>query len=108
MQSEHSVTAALLNLPLEPTACMQAGQPAIFITHGTGDQVLPMERCSRRLVPRLKDMGYDLTYTEFEGPDTVLPSSAKDAMQWFLQACLAKRGALIKKAGEAIVAEVDI
>lgn len=29
----------------------QAGQPRVYISHGTGDRVLPIERCSRRIVP---------------------------------------------------------
>ena len=35
------------------------GQPRIIVTHGIHDPVLPVGRCSRRLVPRLRDAGYD-------------------------------------------------
>src|SRR3954466_13798013 len=41
---------------LAPTA--QRGRPRLFITHGTQDHVLPIERCSRRLVPALCGAGY--------------------------------------------------
>ncbi|MFC7554782.1 alpha/beta hydrolase [Pseudoroseomonas wenyumeiae] len=44
-----------------------AGNPSIYISHGTEDDVLPIDRCSRRLVPRLRNAGYDLRYKEFEG-----------------------------------------
>ncbi|MBC9175869.1 alpha/beta hydrolase [Pseudoroseomonas ludipueritiae] len=45
----------------------KAGAPSIYISHGKADDVLPIDRCSRRLVPRLRDAGYDLRYEEFEG-----------------------------------------
>ncbi|HYP13908.1 MAG TPA: phospholipase [Bryobacteraceae bacterium] len=47
------------------------GKPEIFISHGIRDQVLPIDRCSRRLVPRLKAAGYRVDYREFDGPHTV-------------------------------------
>ena len=31
----------------------QYGTPGVFISHGVHDQVLPIDRCSRRIVPRL-------------------------------------------------------
>ena len=34
------------------------GEPRIFVSHGTGDRVLPVDSCSRRLVPRLEAMNY--------------------------------------------------
>ena len=53
-------------------------------------------------------MGYDVHYDEFEGPHTVLPMSAKDAMQWLLQAPLKAQGAPVKKQGEKIIADVKV
>jgi phospholipase/carboxylesterase len=43
------------------------GRPAIFISHGRSDEVLPIGPCSRRLVPRLQAAGYRLRYEEFDG-----------------------------------------
>jgi phospholipase/carboxylesterase len=60
----------------------QHGAPRIFISHGTGDQVLPIDRCSRRLVPTLEDAGYDVTYHEFAGGHTVPPGIAAEAVRW--------------------------
>jgi len=52
------------------------GKPRIFISHGVGDQVMPIDDTSRRFVPRLRGLGYDVTYQEYEGrhpvPDTVV------------------------------------
>jgi phospholipase/carboxylesterase len=60
------------------------GQPRLFIAHGTEDTVLPIERCSRRIVPRLEAAGYDLTDREFDGPPTAPPEVARAAAAWFL------------------------
>lgn len=58
------------------------GRPRIFVSHGTADQILPIDRCSRVIVPRLRQGGYDVTFREFEGPHTVPPAIAKDGMDW--------------------------
>jgi phospholipase/carboxylesterase len=62
----------------------RVGKPAVFISHGTVDQILPIDDCSRRIVPKLKRDGYDVTYREFEGKHTVPPEIAAEAMRWFL------------------------
>jgi poly(3-hydroxybutyrate) depolymerase len=49
----------------------QEGSPRIFISHGLQDQVLPIDRCSRRIVPQLKAAGLDVDYREFPGGHTV-------------------------------------
>jgi phospholipase/carboxylesterase len=61
------------------------GRPRIFISHGTGDQVLPIDVSSRRLVPALEDSGYPVTYREFKGPHTVPRDIARDALRWFMR-----------------------
>ena len=45
----------------------RAGRPAVFVSHGDADDVLPVDRTSRRIVPALRDDGYDVTYREFPG-----------------------------------------
>ena len=47
------------------------GEPHIFVSHGTQDQILPIEECSRRIVPRLRNAGYEVDYREFDGPHAV-------------------------------------
>jgi phospholipase/carboxylesterase len=64
----------------------QEGSPRIFISHGTLDVVLPIARCSRRIVPQLKDAGYDVIYREFVGQHTVPAEIARDGVAWFLGA----------------------
>ena len=62
----------------------QIGAPRCYVSHGTRDAVLPIERCSRRLVPELDRVGYDVTYHEFDGPHTVPVDIAREAVDWFV------------------------
>jgi phospholipase/carboxylesterase len=62
----------------------QVGAPHIYISHGTRDAVLPIDRCSRRLVPVLERAGYDVKYHEFDGPHTIPPDIAREAVEWFV------------------------
>jgi phospholipase/carboxylesterase len=58
------------------------GRSRFFISHGTSDQVLPIDRCSRVIVPRLRSMGYDVTFREFNGRHELPPDIATEALQW--------------------------
>src|SRR5882762_10299066 len=48
-----------------PSGVEETGTPRIFISHGTKDQILPIETSSRRLVPHLKQAGYKVDFQEF-------------------------------------------
>jgi phospholipase/carboxylesterase len=61
----------------------QQGAPRLFISHGTRDQVLPIDRCSRRIVPQVKRAGFDVRYREFDGAHTIPPEIAREAADWF-------------------------
>lgn len=61
----------------------QIGTPRLFISHGKWDNVLPIERCSRRLVPVLQQAGYEVRYQEFNGFHTVPAALARQALEWF-------------------------
>jgi predicted esterase len=58
------------------------GQPRFFVSHGTDDPVLPIDRCSRRIVPALEEAGYDVTYHEFDGGHTVPDAIQRKAVDW--------------------------
>lgn len=60
----------------------QVGRPSIFISHGTSDRVLPIDRTSRRLVPVLRDAGYDVDHVEFDGGHGVPPAVAAEGLAW--------------------------
>ena len=58
------------------------GHPRVFVSHGTADQILSIDRCSRVIVPRMRAAGYDVTYEEFEGRHELPPEIAADALRW--------------------------
>jgi predicted esterase len=62
----------------------QRGQPRIYISHGDRDSVLPIDRCSRRIVPQLQRGGYAVRYHEFDGPHTVPSEIKAEAASWWL------------------------
>lgn len=59
------------------------GRPRLFLSHGTRDRVLPIDACSRRIVPELRQTGYQVRYREFEGGHTIPAAIARDAVAWF-------------------------
>ncbi len=64
----------------------QVGAPRIFVSHGTQDTVLPIDACSRKLVPRLQRADYDVAYHEFEGGHSYPPEIVQAARGWFIGA----------------------
>jgi phospholipase/carboxylesterase len=56
------------------------GRPPVWISHGTGDRVLPVERCGRRVARDLSAAGYDVTYEEFDGGHVVPPELVDAAL----------------------------
>jgi phospholipase/carboxylesterase len=68
-------------IPLPPV-----GSPAVFVTHGTRDRVLPIDRCSRRIVPALRSAGYVVRYDEFDGGHILPPRQIVGALRWLREA----------------------
>lgn len=60
------------------------GKPRFFVSHGTADPILPIDHCSRVIVPNLKSRGYDVTYREFNGVHEAPADIQRDAMAWLL------------------------
>jgi phospholipase/carboxylesterase len=58
------------------------GEPRVFISHGRDDRVLPIERCSRRIVPALREAGLEVVYEEFDDGHTVPSAVAREAAEW--------------------------
>ncbi|WP_233563449.1 alpha/beta hydrolase [Micromonospora musae] len=61
---------------------MTHGHPQVFVSHGVDDRVLPVDVCSRRLVPRLHELGYDVMYQEFPGGHEVPEEIRAAAADW--------------------------
>ena len=58
------------------------GKPRIFISHGVSDRVMPIDDTSRKFVPRLKRLGYDVTYREYEGGHGVPAPIVHEGFEW--------------------------
>jgi predicted esterase len=58
------------------------GKPEFFFSHGTSDPILPIDQCSRQIVPALRKRGYDVTFREFDGGHEVPGAVAHEAMSW--------------------------
>jgi phospholipase/carboxylesterase len=56
------------------------GRPRFFISHGTADEILPIDRCSRVIVPALQQRGYDVTFRPFDAGHTIPPNIARAGM----------------------------
>jgi phospholipase/carboxylesterase len=54
----------------------------VYVSHGRDDAVLPIDRCSRRIVPALRAAGYDVTFAEFDGGHGVPAEIAHGALDW--------------------------
>jgi phospholipase/carboxylesterase len=65
---------------LAPTG--RRGSLRIFVSHGTQDRWLPIDSCSRRIVPQLERAGYEVGYHEFDGGHVVPPRIARKAAIW--------------------------
>jgi len=61
------------------------GKPIVFISHGTQDQVLPIEPCSRRIVPQLQRQGLKVNYLEFQGTHEIPGHISQSGVKWFIQ-----------------------
>jgi phospholipase/carboxylesterase len=59
-------------------------KPRVFISHGTNDQVLPIDQCGRRLAAHLDMDGYAVTFHEFDGGHAVPPDVADLGFQWWV------------------------
>ena len=58
------------------------GRPKFFISHGTRDHILPIDRCGRRISVDLKDKGYEVTFREFDGGHAIPAAVAREALSW--------------------------
>src|SRR5690349_20402902 len=65
---------------MNPVAAL--GKPKIFISHGTNDTTMPIDDTSRKFVPRLKGLGYDVTYREYDGGHGAPAAVVREAFEW--------------------------
>ena len=58
------------------------GKPRFFVSHGTNDPILPINRCGRLVVQMLRGRGYDVTFREFDGQHEIPDAIATEGMTW--------------------------
>ncbi|MEP6688113.1 MAG: phospholipase [Gemmatimonadales bacterium] len=62
----------------------RVGTPRLFVSHGRQDDVLPIDSCSRVMVPRLRQEGYEVRYREFEGGHEAPAEVVREGLAWFV------------------------
>jgi phospholipase/carboxylesterase len=75
-------------LALSPGFCGPAqtrGKPQLYFTHGTRDDILPIDITSRRIVPLLQRAGYTVEYHEFDGVHETPPEITRPAFEWLIK-----------------------
>lgn len=75
-----AVAPGYMNPPGPPV-----GMPRIFLAHGTRDTVYSAAGSRHRILPALRDAGYDVTYFEFDGPHFITPTAAREALGWLVR-----------------------
>jgi predicted esterase len=58
------------------------GMPQFFISHGTGDRILPIDRCGRRVAANLKTRGFQVTLREFNGGHEIPGDVMREGLRW--------------------------
>ncbi len=60
------------------------GEPKIYMSHGSEDEILPVNPCSRSLVKQLDRLEIRVAYEEFDGGHVIPAEVAQSALTWFL------------------------
>jgi phospholipase/carboxylesterase len=67
------------------TVLHQEGAPFLFIAHGSRDEQTPVETAGRSHAARLHQVGYDVTYIEYDGPHKSQPHIVEAGVMYFLR-----------------------
>jgi phospholipase/carboxylesterase len=68
--------------PCFAVAREHVGAPRVFIAHGARDEILPVQRCSRQLVPALRARGLAVEYLELDAGHVIPEVAVRRAMTW--------------------------
>ncbi|HEU4621911.1 MAG TPA: phospholipase [Burkholderiaceae bacterium] len=77
----HAIALSPGFIPSIPTE----GHIPMFISHGTRDGVLPIDRCSQPIVLNLRRDGHAVEYHEFDGGHMIPHGIAQAAVDWFMR-----------------------
>lgn len=59
-----------------------AGTAGVFVAHGRGDRVFPIDRCGRRIATTMRSRGHDVTFREFDGGHEINDVVVREALAW--------------------------
>jgi phospholipase/carboxylesterase len=62
----------------------QVGTPRVFLSHGTRDEQIPIDRSGRTHARLLREAGYDVTFVEYDGPHAYDPAVVRRAVAFFM------------------------
>lgn len=66
-------------------ASQPRGKPRVFVSHGKRDQILPIDKCGRRIARGLQQAEYQVRYEEFDG-DHAIPDYVRDlGLGWAIE-----------------------
>jgi len=60
------------------------GHARFFLSHGTRDEILPIDEASRHIARELRRENLSVKLREFDGPHTVPPEIAREGFAWFV------------------------
>ncbi len=63
---------------------VQVGVPRVFLSHGTRDEQIPIERSGRTHARLLREAGYDVAFVEYDGPHAYDPAVVRRAVDFFM------------------------
>ena len=58
------------------------GKPSFFISHGTQDNILPIDRCGRQVAKDLQSRGYEVTFRDFQGRHEIPGDVMREGLRW--------------------------
>lgn len=61
---------------------VRQGKPALYVSHGRQDEVLPFDRCGAAIVAKLEKEGYAPRFDVFDGGHTASPELRSAALAW--------------------------
>lgn len=80
----HVVTHVIVSSAGFMSVHVQVGAPRIFMSHGTQDEQIPIDRSGRVHSALLAQAGYDVTYVEYDGPHAYQAAVVAQAVSFFL------------------------
>ena len=80
----HVVTHLLVSSAGFLSVHLQSGAPQVFLSHGTRDEQIPIDRSARVHVAQLREAGYAVTAIEYDGPHAYNPAIIAQGVDFVL------------------------